>query len=561
MNADTQSSSSSVTEAPEMALPPLLKRILESRGYYTKDAIQKLFRPTLKDLRDPFTLDGMSIAIERLVKAFENKERVAVYADFDLDGTSGLALLVQALEDFGYQNLEYYQPLRLSEGYGLHVAAVEDLKKRGVSVIITVDVGITANIAALKAKELGIDLIITDHHLPKGELPEAYAIVNPNKGTCASQLGHLSGAGVAFYLVLALKRALEQKGYLPLGYNPKKLLDCFVIGTITDLVPLKEENRILVKHGLLQLENTVRPGLRSLIQKLGLNGRALSSADVALGLAPKLNALSRMEMGLMPRQVLMVESVDEAEAMVDQIIQNNELRKFLQKEALVKATEMAELQKDLPFIFVWSKDFHKGIIGLIATQLAKDFSRPAFVGSLDEEGFIHGSSRLPETSAVHLVQVLSQNAEFLVRSGGHQAAAGFVLEEKMAEQFKSGLHATLSSALRTPFTQNFDAVANLRDIDDDFMSWYEKLEPFGKDFPQAILRLENVTILEKSELRGGHLRLSLQQGRKKSQAVYFNPNSRARDMQAGEVIEIFVEPQWNHFRGEKRLQLQIKSII
>lgn len=541
-------------------LPDLLRRILVARGFSSDESVNKLFSPTLKDLRDPYTLDGMSDAIDRLIKAFENQECVAVYADFDLDGTSGLALLVRALIDFGYKNIEHYQPLRLSEGYGLHVAAVEDLKKRGVSVIVTVDVGITANTAALKAKKLGIDLIITDHHLPKDELPNAYAIVNPNKGTDQSGLGHLSGAGVAFYLVLALKRALEQKKLIPPGYNPKPLLDCFVIGTITDLVPLRDENRILVKHGLLQLEHTNRPGLKSLIQRLGLNGRALSSSDVAMSLAPKLNALSRMEMGLMPREVMMIESAEQAELMVEKIIENNELRKYLQKEALIKASKMAEEQKDLPFVFVYSKDFHKGIIGLIATQLAKDLSKPAFVGSLDEQGKIHGSSRIPEDSTVHLVEVLSANSEFLVRSGGHQAAAGFVLDESQAESLKIGLVRTLQTALRTERVQNFDAVAELKELNDDFMSWYELLEPFGKDFPQAVVKVDKVMVTEKVEMKGGHMRLSLKQGRAFSQAIYFNPNQRARDVQAGELIDVFVEPQWNHFRGEKRLQLQVKAL-
>lgn len=546
------------TESRLSGLPGLLGRLLAVRGV-AADNVDAFLNPSLKHMRDPLALDGMDVALERLVQAYKNKEKVAVYADFDLDGTSGLALLYDALKAFGFHDVVFYQPLRLSEGYGLHVSAVEKLAAEGVKVIVTVDVGITANEAADVAKKLDVDLIITDHHLPKEKLPDAYVIVNPNKGSCRSGLNHLSGSGVAFYLVLALKRRLEKEGQDLSSFDPKKLLDCFVIGTLTDMVPLVDENRVLVRHGLLQLQKTSRPGLKQLMVRLGLFGRDLSSQDVAIGLAPKLNALSRMETNLMARDVFMIQSENEAQSVVDTILQNNEMRKYLQREALNEAQRMADEKGCEGALFLYSKGFHKGVIGLIATQLGQDKGIPTFIGSLDDEGFIHGSARTPEGSGVNLVEALESLSSLLVRSGGHAAAAGFVLREAYAEEFERGLKQLLTEVARESVV-HYDTDADLNEIDLDFMSWYNNLEPFGKEFPPALIRLPHVQISELSELKGGHLRLKLQQGSATHSAVAFNCSREKNSLNKGSYVETLVEPQWNYFRGDRRLQLLIKDI-
>lgn len=547
-----------VSECSVSGLPGLVRRLLAVRGV-SSEGVERFLSPSLKYMRDPLSMDGMDVALERLIQAHKNKEKVAVYADFDLDGTSGLALLYDALRDFGFEGVVYHQPLRLSEGYGLHVSAVEKLAAEGVKVIVTVDVGITASDAADVARKLGVDLIITDHHLPKEKLPDAYVIVNPNKGSCNSGLNHLSGSGVAFYLVLALKRRLEKEGHDLSNFDPKKLLDCFVIGTLTDMVPLVDENRVLVRHGLLQLQKTSRPGLKQLMIRLGLFGRELSSQDVAIGLAPKLNALSRMETNLMPRDVFMIQSQSEAQAVVDTILENNEMRKYLQREALAEAQKMADEKGCENALFLYSKNFHKGVIGLIATQLGQTKGVPTFIGSLDEDGFIHGSARAPDGSGVNLVQTLESLAYLLVRSGGHAAAAGFVLHESQAEEFESGLKQLLAGTVTDPVIY-YDTDADLGEIDLDFMNWYNNLEPFGKEFPPALIRLPHVQIGELTELKGGHLRLKLQQSGAVHSAVAFNFSRDEACLNKGSYVEALVEPQWNYFRGDRRLQLLIKGI-
>ncbi|MGZ3798449.1 MAG: single-stranded-DNA-specific exonuclease RecJ, partial [Pseudobdellovibrionaceae bacterium] len=281
--------------------PPLIGQILASRGFSDSSQVDKFLFPKLTSLKEPLLLKGMDQAVARLGQAALHKEKVCIYADFDLDGTSGLALLKLGMQALGFADVIHYQPKRLSEGYGFHAHAVEELHKQGVTLIVTVDVGITANPAVEKAQALGIDVILTDHHLPGAVLPPAFVIVNPNQKSDDSGLGYLCGAGVAFYLLRALKRYFFDHPTLPKNnFDLKEVLDFFTIATLTDMVPLLEDNRVLVKHGLLKLSETRRPGLRALLAELGLENRPLTSQDVAIRFAPKLNALSRMECGILP---------------------------------------------------------------------------------------------------------------------------------------------------------------------------------------------------------------------------------------------------------------------
>jgi single-stranded-DNA-specific exonuclease len=300
--------------------PDLIARVLASRGL-TQEKLDDLLNPKLAALKDPMSMKGMKVAVERLVKAYKNKEKICIYADFDLDGTSGLAILKQGFEKIGYKEVAYYQPKRLSEGYGFHAEAVEELVALGITLIVTVDVGITSFKAFEKAKQLGIDVILTDHHLPAETLPDALTVVNPNQKNCTSGLGYLCGAGVAFYLLRALKRAFYDDPDLPKNaWDLKEVLEFFCIGTLTDMVPLIEDNRTLVKLGLKVIAGTDKPGLRTLLEALGLDGRELTSQDVAIRFAPKLNALSRMESDILPAQIYLETDYKKAQQMVSQII-------------------------------------------------------------------------------------------------------------------------------------------------------------------------------------------------------------------------------------------------
>ncbi len=549
--------------------PVLISQIIEARGYLSNQ-IDNLLYPRLSDLKDPFVLKGMSEAVQRIANAYLQEELICIYADFDLDGTSGLAILKQALESLGFKKVLYYQPKRLSEGYGFHPHAVEDLYQQGVRLIITVDVGITSHSAFQKARQLGVDVILTDHHLPSETLPDAYCIVNPNQKECQSGLGYLCGAGVAFYLSRALKRYFLESAELPhLVWDLKSLLDLFCIGTLTDMVPLIEDNRVLVKHGMIALQNTVRPGLRALLESLNLANRPLSSQDISIKFAPKLNALSRMESDILPVHIYLETSEEKAQSMVAQILQNNIHRQQLQSSAESLAFEMIKDWKNDDFVFVSSKEFHRGIIGLIATKLSQDLQRPAFVGAEDTEEMIVGSSRLPQGHDSSLVEALSDASEFLNRFGGHSAAAGFELLTIKKNHLIEKLTQYYQNLKLNPkeLEIEYDARAQLADINSHLMKWYDHLGPYGVGFQIPLFRFSSLQLLQLNDLKGGHLKLKLQQKNTSQEmdALFFSPTETQYDLirdiyNKNKSCEVLGELQWNYFKQKQTLQLLVKDI-
>lgn len=547
---------------PLQGLPSLIGKILAARGFSDVDALQTFLSPSLKDLKHPFSLKGVDTAVERLWQAFSKNERVCIYADFDLDGTSGLALLLEGLKLLGFDNLTFYQPSRLSEGYGVHKNAIDLLKEDGVEVLVTVDVGITAVEALKHAKDLGIDVILTDHHLPGEELPPAFTIINPNQKECESQLGHLCGAGVAYYLFLALKVEMTKRGVALGQVDSKEILDCFIIGTLTDMVPLKDENRVLTRHGLKQLEQTKRPGLQALMKALGLDGRPLTSADVAIRLAPKLNALSRMDKGLRPIDIFIEEDKNKAAQLVEEVLECNEERKDLQSLALEEALQQAETQKENKFIWIYSENFHKGVIGLVATRLAQEYNVPVFVGALVEGGKIAGSARAPD--GFHLLDAFAAAEKELDRSGGHAQAAGFELSLDRAEDFAKSLfdfYKKIESG--GPSTKFFDAEVRLDEINVGSMNWMEHLEPFGQSFEHPVLKISDLEVKSVKALRGGHLKLEVAHPDQhyRLTAMFFSPpQDLAQSIQPGIGLDALVEPQWNYFAGRRSLQLILQDI-
>lgn len=545
--------------------PDLISRILLSRGLDQKN-LNDLINPKLSTLKDPLSLKGMSLAVDRLVKAYRHHEKICIYADFDLDGTSGLAILKYGLEKIGFSAVSYYQPKRLSEGYGFHAEAVEELHKLGISLIITVDVGITSFKAFEKAQVLGVDVILTDHHLPAEELPKALTIVNPNQKECTSGLGYLCGAGVAFYLLRAVKRAFYDDPSLPKNeWDLKEVLEFFCIGTLTDMVPLVEDNRVLVKYGLKALSNTDKAGLKSLLEALKLGGRELTSQDVAIRFAPKLNALSRMESEILPAQIYLESDWQKSELMVSQILENNETRQSLQNNAEGIAFKLLEDWAEPDFIFVSSVLFHRGIIGLIATKLAQHFNRPAFVGSENSDGLVVGSSRVPAGSEISLVSALKSGEAVLNRFGGHAAAAGFELHAKNQKGFVELLknHFNNFKSQEPILEMDFDTSAELSEVDQNAMSWHDFIGPFGVGFSVPVIKFDQVSLVSKKELKGGHYKLNFSDSLQnhKIDGLMFSPSERLKSLLiVGKSYQILTELQWNYYNGKKTIQLLVKDL-
>ncbi|MCB0386084.1 MAG: single-stranded-DNA-specific exonuclease RecJ, partial [Bdellovibrionales bacterium] len=398
----------------------------------------------------------------------------------------------------------------------------------------------------------------------------AVAIVNPNKGHCPSQLGHLCGTGVAFYLVLALRIKFRELGILGLDFDPKTLLDCFVIGTLTDLVPLVGENRVLVKHGLKELAQTQRPGLRVLLEELGLAGRELTSQEVAIRFAPKLNALSRMETGVFPLDIYLEESTEEAIRLVTEVMANNEMRLKLQAEAEADAAEQAQELGQQGYVWVWSGNYHKGVVGLVATRLAQNLGVPAFVGSLNREtGKVTGSARVPGPEAGSVLQALEFASATLNKFGGHAPAAGFEVSVERAEELDQKFNEYFAQLGEGPIETSvmvYDAAGSLAEVTPQFMNWYRHLGPFGSGWDPVTLCLENLEVKGVRELRGGHLRLDVADrlNPHRLEALWFSPPRdhlfASLSQPVGEVVDLLCEPQWNYFGGRQKLQLLIRDL-
>jgi single-stranded-DNA-specific exonuclease len=545
----------------------LIGHILAARGFSASAEVDKLLFPKLTELKDPLLLLGMEKAVQRLGEAVVKKEKICIYADFDLDGTSGLALLKTGMKALGFTDLVHYQPKRLSEGYGFHARVVDELHAQGVTLIVTVDVGITANPAVERAQSLGIDVILTDHHLPGAVVPPAFVVVNPNQPNDTSGLGYLCGAGVAFYLLRALKRYFVDHPDMPQNsFELKDVLDFFTIATLTDMVPLIEDNRVLVKHGLVKLAETRRPGLRALLRELDLENRPLTSQDVAIRFAPKLNALSRMETGILPIDIFLVEDPASALDMVRHVMKNNSTRVQLQSDAETEAMELLKSWDNPGFVFAASRNFHRGIVGLIATKLSQTFNRPAFVGSWGEDGVIVGSARLPQGQEACLVEAMTSAKHLLSRFGGHSAAAGFEVHSDKVQDLIQTLGRHFHQLLEKPKPVEvlYDVEAKLGDVGAPLMKWYDFVGPFGAGFTIPLIHFPRVRLHSKRALRGGHWRLKLVEadGHGSHEALLFSPSPRQLAvLEAGsEYLDVLGELQWNYFGGQQNVQILVRDL-
>ncbi|MEK6554617.1 MAG: single-stranded-DNA-specific exonuclease RecJ [Bdellovibrionota bacterium] len=553
--------------ASPVALPQSIWQILYTRGIRTTEDIENHLNPKLKNLSHPFSMDGMKDAVDRLVAAFIANETVAIYGDYDLDGTPGVSLLKSGLESLGYQNVLTDQPLRLKDGYGLHNHKIHTLKEKGTTLIVTVDVGITDVEPIAYAKTLGLDVIITDHHLPKDELPQAFAIVNPNKKECGSGLQFLCGTGVAFYLILALKMEMKAKNLLTLDFNPKELLDLFAIATVTDMVPLIKENRILVKHGLKELQMTKRPGIRALMQNLKMYGRSLDAYDISFKLAPKLNALSRLEEGLRPLDVFLADE-EKAFAITDEILAVNDRRRQYQKTAESEAEEMMNASPEKDFIWVFSENFHPGVVSLVANGLMNKYGKPAFVGAIRDGGKIIGSARSPDAK-INLQNVFGGVSGSLHKFGGHAMAAGFethlekakILGADLKNYFIDNIHSEGIMQLDPDAAEEllYDAEMNINDFTPQFMNWYDALGPFGMGFKQPLFLMKDLKVKRLQVMKRKKLKYFLTSSQSYStiEAPWFQ---KPVEIPEGSQVDILFEPQWNEYMGRRSLQALIKDM-
>lgn len=556
----------------ESGFHPLVCQIFINRGINTPESIKEFLHPKLKNLYDPFRLKDMPQAVERIGHAICNNEKILIFGDFDVDGITASGILNEFLECQGADVMTRL-PHRVKEGYGLTKNVVNEAKRHGVKLIITVDCGISDNNAAQVAKRLGIDLIITDHHHPPEELPEALAIINPHQPGCSYPFKELAGVGVAFKLIQALALDRHKGGNDSCGeggFWPPEIsdyLDLVCLGTIADVVPLYGENRILVKFGLEALERSQRPGIIALKEISGIKENAISVGSVGFALAPRINATGRIygpEDGL---RLLLTKSREEAKSLADLLNQQNQKRKQIEEKIL--KTAMEKIKEDKRFyektiIVLSDRDWHPGVIGIVAQRLVEEFYLPTILISV-ESGIGRGSARsIPQ---VHLYELLNQCKDMLMDFGGHAAAAGLTIEEKKIEEFS---HQTNQIVRDRLFLKDFvkeltiDAEVNQWIIDYDLIEQLNSLYPFGFGNPEPVLCLKGIYMASNPQLlKDSHLKVNLKHEAFIHEAIGFNMRSIWEDMSASPFTknwDVAFYPQINNWLGRRKIQLRLKDV-
>jgi single-stranded-DNA-specific exonuclease len=543
-------------------IDPIVLQLLWNRGIKTQEQIDEFLYPDYsQDLHDPFLFLEMERAVERIFKAIKGKEKIVVHGDYDVDGVCSALILVSLLQVFG-ADVDVYLPHRELEGYGLNMRTVEEFKKWGVNLIITSDCGISNKQEIKKAAEFGIDVIVTDHHVPPKELPECVAIINPQISNENYPFRELSGAGVAFKLAQAIiRRAKDQEFKIQenLEAFEKWLLDLVALATVADIMPLIYENRTLVKYGLIVLNKTRRIGLLKLIEKVNLKDE-LDAYNIAFHLAPRLNAAGRLNHANQAYKLLATSDVQEAETLAEELNRTNSERQSL-TDRIVEEVKTQIKDAEQKMLFAFGKDWPIGVIGLVAGKIAELYYRPTLVIT-ERNGKIEGSGRsIPEFD---ITSALSEAQEFLSRFGGHRGACGFTLKDsgdlekfkqkliEIAEQRLKGLE--LESSLK------IDAEINLENINWELYELLEKFSPFGKgnEKPKYLARNLEVKGYEVVGQNGNHLRLMLgSPAGMIKKFIGFCFADWCQKLKIGDKIDVVFEIEANEWNGNRELQLKI----
>jgi len=551
-------------------VPAVVAQLLVSRGVYRAEDARLFLDSKLAGLRDPMELPGVADASAIVLDAIQKSLPITIYGDYDADGMTGAAILVNGLRLLG-ADVTYFVPNRLEDGYGLSCEAIEKLHRRGRKVIISVDCGITSVEQAALCKRIGITLIITDHHQLADELPDAAAVVHPRlPGTCYP-FGELCGAGVAFKLAWAICRQVcgTKKVTDPMREYLMQSLALAAIGTIADMVPLLDENRILVHHGLRSLRANPLPGLAELMKVTKLIDKSkLLSEDVAFSLAPRLNATGRLGQAQLGIELLTSPPGERVSALATYIEQLNSSRDSLQRSVQLAASKLATTDFDPeadPALVLAGVGWHLGVIGVVAGRIAEKYGKPVIVISLDQAGGKPGvGSGRAGGPGVNLHEALAQCAGRLVRFGGHQAAAGMTIAEDQIDDFRSEFYEAVSRQTIDSDRISeilIDAQAPLGQLNLQTVTQIEQLSPFGQGNPRPVLCSSGVTLAEPSKRMGGgdrHLSVRLTQHNIQIRAVAFGQGDWCDDLNACDgPIDIAYRPVINEFAGRRNVEIQL----
>ena len=534
----------------------LLATILVNKNITTQKEINEFLNPTRNDFFDPFLMNDMDIAIKRIKKAIENQEKVIIYGDYDVDGITSITVLKSFLKDVGL-DVDYYIPNRLEEGYGLNKNAIDEIAKKEYKLMITVDCGISAIEEVDYANSLGIEVIITDHHEPGDEIPKALAVVDNKRKDNKYPFRELAGVGVAFKVSQALAQSMNirEEEYL-------KYLDILCVGTISDIVPLVSENRVITKLGLKLVKQTRNMGLRAIINSSGYS--QINSTTISFGVAPRINACGRMGKAEQALKLLLSKDIYEVNKLTQELNSYNRERQEIEKEIfenVLTKIEQNNLAKNRTIV-VGGENWHHGVIGIVSSKITEKYFKPSILLSFEEDGTGKGSGRSIPGFDLHEALMKCENC--LEKFGGHSMAVGLTIKKENLEQFYKEFEkiAEENEIENIIPIINVDAKRELDKIDKSVVEDLKQLEPFGEANKTPTFALKNIRIDSIRALsEGKHLKLTLRENNQIINAIGFNIGELAEAYKIGDKIDIAGVLEINTFNGIDNLQINIKDIM
>lgn len=538
----------------ELKLPEPVCRLLVTRGHASPDGARTFLRPRLDQLHAPDGLRDLDRAVERLARAIRGGEVILVHGDYDVDGICSTTLLVRTVQALGGTAVPFI-PRRVQDGYDLGAAGVRAAREAGATVVVTCDCGTSAHEPVAELQGAGIDVIVTDHHLPGGPLPPAYAVLNAKRPECEYPDKDLAAVGVAYKLSLALTRAMGGSENVVLG-----MLDLVALATIADIAPLRGENRVLARYGLRLLSETRNLGLRALIRASGLEGKPLTAGRVGFILAPRLNAVGRLGHALRGVELLMAQTEHEANMIARELEELNRRRQDVDRETLEQARAMVRsLDMSATFGLVLAGEgWHPGVIGIVASRLVEEFGRPTILIALDgEEG--KGSGR--SISPFDLHEGIGACRDLLIRFGGHRSAAGITIARDRVPEFARRFNAVATERLKADELVpelRVDLEVSVDELTLEFESLLRHLEPCGMGNPSPVLLARNVSLARAPRVVGpGGLKLCLATGSGELEAIGWGMADRATELRAGGTLDLVFRLERDEYKGVTRLQARI----
>jgi single-stranded-DNA-specific exonuclease len=544
--------------ARELHISDITATLLANRGINDIATAERFFNPTLEHLHDPFLMRDMRQAVDRIMGAIERKEKILIYGDYDVDGTTSTVILKKALTLIG-ADVSYYIPERLKDGYGLRDDAMDMARERGFHLIISVDTCIRAQQVVEYAKSLGLDVIITDHHLPEDALPKAHAVLNPKRSDCQYPEKNLSGVGVAFKLAQALLMKTEQARFV------ESFVKIAAIGTIADIVPLTGENRVIAKYGLAGLRYPKNYGLRALLEVVGLtSNKAISGSDIGFKIGPRINAVGRMAGASAAVDLFDAEDLQSAMELAQAMNVQNAARQEIEAETLAQALEQIEAHPELKeshVAVIAGEGWHRGVIGIVASKVVERLHRPTLIISV-EDGMGHGSGR--SIAAFHLLNGLESCGELFERFGGHSHAAGVTIRAENIDELRRRMNAYAQSVLNAedlvPVVP-IDHELSLKQATLETLAEINRLEPFGAGNPPPVFATHGVQVVERPRvLKGKHLKLKVMQGGRWIDAIWWGAAEHAAEIFAGDTVSLAYNLSENDYNNHKQIQLILKDL-